>query len=153
PRVLVPRFPGGLSALGILRADVAKDLSETVRVRLSSTRETRLVLEAAFSRVERHGMRQMQLEGFSARQVRPERWLALRYVGQAYELTVPEARDFAAAFHNAHERRYGYADPSRPIEVVNIRVRLVGRTPKPTLRRERGAGSNRKASATGLRRA
>src|SRR6202035_3125621 len=31
PRVLVPCFPGALSALGILRADVTKDLSRTVR--------------------------------------------------------------------------------------------------------------------------
>src|SRR5579862_9737392 len=32
PRVLVPCFPGALSALGILRADVTKDLSRTIRL-------------------------------------------------------------------------------------------------------------------------
>ncbi len=36
PRVLVPCFPGALSALGILRADVTKDLSRTVRLEVQS---------------------------------------------------------------------------------------------------------------------
>ena len=36
PRVLVPCFPGALSALGILRADVTKDLSRTVRFEVES---------------------------------------------------------------------------------------------------------------------
>jgi N-methylhydantoinase A len=40
----------------------------------------------------------------------------------------------------------------RPTEVVNVRARLIGRTPKPALVRERRGGSNRKAAATGLRR-
>ncbi len=152
PRVLVPRFPGGLSALGILRADVVKDFSQTVRLAVRSARETHNALRATFTRMERQGMRQMHAEGFSPRQVCAERWLDMRYIGQAYELSVRAAGDFVAAFHNAHERRYGYADPSRPTEVVNVRARLIGRTPKPALARERRGGSNRKAAATGLRR-
>ena len=36
PRVLVPCFPGALSALGILRADVTKDLSRTIRLEVQS---------------------------------------------------------------------------------------------------------------------
>src|SRR5580658_3440025 len=36
PRVLIPKFPGALSALGILRADVVKDLSQTVLLPVES---------------------------------------------------------------------------------------------------------------------
>src|SRR5439155_2761338 len=36
--VLLPRFPGALSALGILRADVVKDVSRTVLLRVESAR-------------------------------------------------------------------------------------------------------------------
>ena len=39
PRVLVPCFPGALSALGILRADVTKDLSRTVRLEVQNRRQ------------------------------------------------------------------------------------------------------------------
>jgi N-methylhydantoinase A len=46
----------------------------------------------------------------------------LRYRGQSFELTVPLEDDLAAAFHRAHEERYGYADPAREIEVVAVRT-------------------------------
>src|SRR6202008_2267246 len=46
----------------------------------------------------------------------------LRYRGQSFELTVPLQPDLAAAFHRAHEERYGYADPTREIELVAVRT-------------------------------
>jgi len=51
-----------------------------------------------------------------------------RYVGQGYELNVPWSADFVAAFHALHAERYGYSDPRRPVEVVNVRVRVVSVT-------------------------
>ena len=46
----------------------------------------------------------------------------LRYVGQSFELTIPLQPDLAAAFHRAHEDRYGYADRTREIELVAVRT-------------------------------
>jgi N-methylhydantoinase A len=46
----------------------------------------------------------------------------LRYRGQSFELAVPLQPNLAAAFHRAHEARYGYADPARPIELVAVRT-------------------------------
>ena len=48
----------------------------------------------------------------------------MRYVGQSYELTVPEG----ASFHTAHRKMYGYSDEERATEVVAIRVRAVRAT-------------------------
>jgi N-methylhydantoinase A len=56
----------------------------------------------------------------------------LRYRGQSFELTVPLGGDLAEAFHRAHEDRYGYADRSRPIELVAVRTADV--RPGPELR-------------------
>src|SRR5436190_815215 len=53
----------------------------------------------------------------------------LRYRGQSFELAVPLSQDLAAAFHRAHEECYGYADPSRGIEVVAIRTADVSHGP------------------------
>lgn len=139
PRVLVPDFPGALSALGILRADVVRDLAQTVRLAVASLRGVLPQLARAFRAIEQNGLRQMRAEGFPPPRVRAERFLDLRYSGQAYELTVPAAGNFVAAFHRAHERRYGYADPARPVEIVNVRARLIGRTPKPELPRLRAS--------------
>ncbi len=58
----------------------------------------------------------------------------LRYRGQSFELTVPLQRDLAAAFHRAHEERYGNADPEREIELVAVRTADVTPGPEISLR-------------------
>ena len=147
PRVLIPRLPGGLSALGILRAHVVHDYSRTVRMNVASVTLTRRALASEFKKLEARGRSVLQAEGFAGAKIRGERLLDMRYVGQAYELTVPEPGDFLAAFHAAHERRYGYADPARAVEVVNVRARLIGLTDQPQLDRPRRS-SRAKAAAT-----
>jgi N-methylhydantoinase A len=133
--VLLPIFPGALSALGILRADVVTEFSRTVLLAVSSATQMKRALESAFHSLEREGRRAMSAEGFSAAKIRVERRLDLRYAGQAYELSVPASGDFVAAFNNAHEARYGYHDAKRTVEIVNLRVRATGVTEKPGLRK------------------
>jgi N-methylhydantoinase A len=133
PRVLVPCFPGALSALGILRADVTKDLSRTIRLDVRSASQVRGKLRQEFAVLQREGHAQMRTEGFAAGSVRIDRALDMRYAGQSYELTVPFAGNYVAAFHRAHELRYGYSDRGRSCEVVNIRARFSGSVPKPGL--------------------
>jgi N-methylhydantoinase A len=140
PRVLVPCFPGALSALGILRADVTKDLSRTVRLEVQSAGKAMPELRHAFATLEREGRRQMRAESFFSGSLKIDRSLDVRYAGQSYELNVPFNRDFIFAFHRAHEKRYGYFDRTRACEVVNIRARITGRTPKPALPKLRIGG-------------
>jgi N-methylhydantoinase A len=143
--VLLPIFPGALSALGILRADVVTEFSRTVLLKVFSTAAARSEIEAGFQALEREGRRAMLAEGFSAAKIRIERRLDLRYAGQAYELSVPAAGDIVAAFHRAHEARYGYHDASRTVEIVNLRVRATGVTEKPGLRKIGAGVKNGKA--------
>jgi N-methylhydantoinase A len=133
PRVLVPCFPGALSALGILRADVTKDFSHTIRLEVRSASEFPGKLRHEFAALEREGREQMRAEGFLRDSLSIDRTLDVRYAGQSYELTVPFAGDYVAAFHRAHERRYGYSDRKRTCEVVNVRARFAGKVPKPGL--------------------
>ena len=64
PRVLVPKFPGALSALGILRADVIKEFSRTVHLDLAWFSEAQRVMRRTFLKVEQEGLKQMtQLAG------------------------------------------------------------------------------------------
>lgn len=150
-RVVIPQLPGALSALGILRADVVRDFSRTVRLAVGSRRAVAPALARAFGALERQGNAAMRAEGFAPAQVARERLLDLRYRGQGFELTVAAAGDFLAAFHRAHERRYGYADPARPVEIVNVRLRLAGRTPKPELPRRRLGPASPRAARIGER--
>jgi N-methylhydantoinase A len=53
------------------------------------------------------------------------RTVDVRYKGQGYELNVPFGPEMAAQFHELHQRRYGFANEVRALEVVNVRVRMV----------------------------
>jgi len=141
PRVLVPKFPGALSALGILCSDVVKDYSRTVLWPVDAASALPAKLEHAFRQLERTARADLAREGFHRAAQCLRRQLDLRYRGQAFELTVPYGRDFIRAFHQAHAQRYGYSDPGRPIEVVNLRLRALGITPKPAFRARRSAGT------------
>jgi N-methylhydantoinase A len=70
----------------------------------------------------------------------------MRYAGQAYELSVPAAGDFVELFHREHARRYGYSDARRPVEIVNVRARFIGASPRVNWTRQRlGKGDCRAA--------
>ncbi len=153
PRVLVPCIPGALSALGILRADVTKDLSRTIRLEIRNAAATRPALERAFSNLQREGLKQMLEEGFAGNEIQIDRTLDMRYSGQSYELSVPYSRNYVAAFHRAHEQRYGYADRARPCEVVNVRSRFTGRTPKPGLPKVKQGGASARGALISMARA
>jgi N-methylhydantoinase A len=149
PRVLIPRFPGGLSAQGIFSADVVKDFSRTLRAEMESLPQARADLRRTFAEIEARGWRDMRAEGLPRSRVRIERLLDLRYVGQGYELTVPASGDIALGFHRAHRQRYGYCDPAWRIEIVTARSRFIGRTPGLPARARRGISHQRAPGAIG----
>ena len=95
----------------------------------------------------------MRAEGFARSDVQIDRALDMRYSGQSYELRIPFSRDYAAAFHQAHEQRYGYADRARPCEVVNVRARFTGRTPKPGLPKLKAGSASARAALVSTGRA
>jgi N-methylhydantoinase A len=104
--VLVPEAAGVLSALGLAVGDERRDRVESFVCPLAEAGE-------------------LPAEGEAD----------LRYAGQSFELTVPVEADLAAAFHRAHEARYGYADPARPVELVAVRTAEVRAGPELALPR------------------
>jgi N-methylhydantoinase A len=133
--VLLPLFPGGLSALGILRADVVRDFSRTILLAARSASQARRAAQQPLRKLRREADDFLRGEGFSKKQRRFEYRFDLRYIGQAYDLSVPASADFITAFHQAHERAYGHADPRRAVEIVNVRCRATGLSPRIELPR------------------
>ncbi|MBI3950613.1 MAG: hydantoinase/oxoprolinase family protein [Acidobacteria bacterium] len=131
-RIIVPVSPGTLSALGMLLADVQKDYSQTVMLPAEQAQSARL--EKVFQQLESASRREMAAEGFSGNKLRIERLCAVRYRGQSFELEVPWSGRVLHDFHQAHRLRYGYADPTRPTEIVSVRIRCVGRMEKPRMK-------------------
>jgi N-methylhydantoinase A len=145
PRAFIPRSPGTLSALGVLLGDVVKDYSRTVMMKMSGLNLR--AMERIFAELEREARRDLLREGFGKERVRLARSAAMRYAGQSFEIDVKWSKKFESDFHAAHRQRYGYADRSRPTEIVSLRVRASGITEKPRLRRATPA-KNREAKAS-----
>lgn len=133
PRIIVPRSPGTLSALGVLLGDVVKDYSRTVMRSVSGLDAGKL--ERDFVELERRAARELKNEGFGKGETRLARSVAMRYSGQSFEIDIAWGGRIEAKFHASHRARYGYADSSRPIEIVSLRVRATGITEKPRSKR------------------
>jgi N-methylhydantoinase A len=135
--VLIPVFPGGLSALGILQANVVKELSQTIMLSAEELLKESQRFRAVAERLEEQAKRVLNAEGFVRDKMRFQHSLDMRYLGQAYELNIPVSplgstgRDVIFAFHRAHEMRYGYHHENKQVEIVNVRCRATGITDKP----------------------
>ncbi|HEV2351848.1 MAG TPA: hydantoinase/oxoprolinase family protein [Terriglobia bacterium] len=156
--VIVPMHPGTFSALGILLSDIVKEASQSVLLPVpeaglgarSSRRQFHAFynsLARRFESIKRKGLAELNHERFNTKRARAECRLACRYVGQAYELSVPFSRDFRRRFHSRHERAYGHAQPTQSMEIVSLQVRLTLPTPKP------GSGARGNRSLHGIRQA
>jgi N-methylhydantoinase A len=143
PRVIIPKSPGTLSALGVLLGDVVKDYSRTVMTKMAGL--DKQSLEREFAALEKDARAALADEGFQSSQIKLIRSTAMRYTGQSFEIDIPWGPRFEAGFHSAHQDRYGYADRSRPTEIVSLRVRAAGITEKPHLVKSRRHESPRAA--------
>jgi N-methylhydantoinase A len=127
PHVIVPALPGALSALGILFSDVVKDYSRTVFWCVSGKLPA-AKLDREFSALQKQAARDFQQEAWHGK-VNYQRSVDLRYRGQGYELNLPLKRDLLKNFHEEHHRRYGYAHPTREVELVTLRLRALVKSP------------------------
>jgi N-methylhydantoinase A/oxoprolinase/acetone carboxylase beta subunit len=131
PVVIVPKNAGVLSALGMLLSDVVKDYSRSVLLKADNI--TLKDIDQLFQPLLTQASEDLKKEGFSTQRRRLLRFLDVRYVGQSYELTVPASPRFRSDFNQLHLKRYNYADRSRPVEIVNLRVKAIGLTEKPAI--------------------
>jgi N-methylhydantoinase A len=135
--ILVPRYPGVLSALGCLVADRMRHYSRTVMVPAGA--ESFQLLESTARDLERTARTDLQRESSSPILARS---LDLRYAGQSYELNVPWEEvgltRVERAFHEAHERRFTYSSPDLGVEVVAVRIAATVPSPKPVQTAQEG---------------
>jgi N-methylhydantoinase A len=141
PTTIIPASPGITSAMGLLATDLTHDYVGTVRQTSASL--DRKALSTAFQRLQADGRGTLAREGVADSSMRFRHALEMRYVGQSFELTIDvpggnlsldDLHQAENAFHQAHERAYGFAAPEEPTEVMNIRLTAIGLIDKPRLR-------------------
>lgn len=149
-RILIPRHPGVLSAMGMLLCDYRLDFSQSLlklwdRI---SEKEYFDTMQALYDRTVEH------LDANSFQSVTFHHSYDVRYQGQSFEITIkgestecpgedgkfslPQIPSFQKdaiieAFHNAHHQRYGFARENEPVEIVNFRLKMTGVTDKPMM--------------------
>lgn len=136
-KVVIPPAPGNVSASGLLSAPVIHDAVMTAIQPVDGLDLDELA--ARFSALEEVVGAGFATDGVDAASVAMLRSLDLRYVGQSFEMPVdvsdllgsPDARDrVRERFHELHRQQYGYALPSKAIELVNIRVQGASAAPE-----------------------
>jgi len=81
PRVVIPPFPGALSALGLLLADARRDYSQTL---LTSAAGAYTKVAQALGELHTIGGADLRLEGFKRSEIRHLDFVDARYRGQSY---------------------------------------------------------------------
>jgi N-methylhydantoinase A len=136
-RVLVPRNPGILCALGLLLTDLRADFAVSRLLPLDAGSAP--ALRAAFAALSAEAEHWFDAAHIAPAARRLDRVADLRYAGQNYELQVAlPAGEIGAAtidalangFAEAHRRNYGFLAEDEPVQVVTVRVAATGRVRK-----------------------
>jgi len=129
PRLLVPPNAGVGSALGFFTAPRAFDMVRSHKVPLKEADFNEI--EKIYQEMETEGARTLQKSG-EAEDIRFDRSVDARFVGQGSETTVPiperrftevKKEDVRKRFDEIYKRLYGRTYPDSPVEFINFKVR------------------------------
>jgi len=133
-RIFIPVNPGLLSAVGLVSADIIRDYSRSV---LLPGETSAAELASLYAPLEVRARAELAAEGVGAAELELQPSLDLRYRGQSFEVNIPWSEGFRSDFHRRHQELYGHSDEQRPLQLVTLRLRAVGRTHPPDLTRSR----------------
>jgi N-methylhydantoinase A len=148
--VVFPADASTFSAFGILHSDIVHDLARS-RV-LPATPAILPQLATAIAQLTAQGTALLDADGVPALDRRLTISADLRYQGQAFELVVPwpDARPTSESlaallddFHAMHERRFSYASAAAAVELVALRMSVIGLMPRTRAERLAGIGADR----------
>jgi 5-oxoprolinase (ATP-hydrolysing) len=127
-QVLIHPDAGLLSAYGIGLADVVRHRAVGVYQPYSSEAVAQLL--PTFDKLADEARAEVIAEGIAPERITVSRSLDLRYKGLDAYLTIEQPADdeWQRAYEAEHERLYGYVHKQRAVEIVAVRVEVVGET-------------------------
>ncbi|MGK0715899.1 hydantoinase/oxoprolinase family protein [Leucobacter sp. W1153] len=138
PTVVVPPNPGVTSAMGCLLVDIRHDLAQMYTGLAAAADEDSI--EEAFVALETEASARLRHEGVSDENAMLQRKISMRYSGQWRSLQVPMGSGPGAleqavrTFHEEYEREFSFRQDGAPVEVYQLHLAAVGKTPKPAFR-------------------
>jgi len=157
---VVPRDSSVLCASGMLMGDLRHDFVRTFVDRFPDLRWG--ALQALIGEMMAEGARVLASEHIAADRQQHAVTLDCRYLKQYHEVSfsIPpqaiqdrDASGILRAFHDEHNRLFGYSleEERTPVEIVNVRVQSLGMTDKPQPSAEAFAGADASAAKKGER--
>lgn len=141
--VLIPPMAGDFSAVGLLVSDTRHDYVQTIMkdaLQADPKEVTRI-----FQELERKGTEKLRSQRVAKAQMEILWSADLRFKGQSYEINTPverrqslsseDLKRIAKKFNEIHERIYAYGSLDEEIELVNLRVVAIGKSPPVVLKK------------------
>lgn len=137
PRVIIPHASSVFCALGGLEADMKYDYVKTYLVKMGLLESADL--SNAFEELRREGVARLEKDGIAENMRFFEYWLEMRYVGQHWDISVPvnmgngrgpDLQAIVQDYHKRHELVHGYKLEEREVEIANLRLMAIGKSPK-----------------------
>jgi len=147
--IIVPRYPGVFSALGMLLSDFKHNYLHSVYRDFKD--EPFNVLAAAYQKLEQQAQADL-MRGQNIQEQVLSRSLDMRYWKQSFVLNIPLGNgtfDPAAvqragkAFTEKHQDLYGFAEETDRIKIINARLTAVGKVTRPIMRKDPDIQMNR----------
>ena len=138
PTVIIPPNPGVASALGCLLVDIRHDLS-SMFTGIAADADTE-ALEGMYVSLESEAMARLRQERVADENALLQRQISMRYLGQWRSLSVsigsgPDAlAEAVETFHEQHEREFAFSQKDQPVEVYQLHLTAIGKTPKPSFK-------------------
>lgn len=136
--IIVPTVPGVLSAFGGLIADIKNDFIRTVYLDLSTASVDQI--KQGFGTLAREAMSWIREDQGFEGEVMMVPSADMRYRGQSYEIDTQLEASWiesgsidlmAKAFHELHEKIYEHSDTEAEVQLINLRMVISGKPPKP----------------------
>ena len=136
--MIVPGAPGTFCAMGATLADIKRDYLRSLRHRVTDPAATADLLARTLGELMATGRTWIAGEGSNLGDPVFAVTADLHYEGEAFDINVPAPADgsridvaaLCEAFHQQHERQYGFRDPDSPIEIVTLRLRVTANLPR-----------------------
>lgn len=151
PVMIVPKESSIFCAAGMLMSDLQHNFVRTYASLLEKIDPNKL--RGLFTEMENEGIALLRTEHIPRDRIQFIYSIDMRYIKQYHEVNVVVSREevhqgklvsIAKKFHPEHNRLYGYSleELGTPIEVINLRLKCIGKTEKPKFLKMKVAGSN-----------
>lgn len=143
-KVIIPSTASVFASWGMLMSDLRHDYSQTM---LSVTNEADLNhINDKYDEIIKNAEKTLESEGMNEKDIIVTKSIDMRYLGQEHTVEVPvpfekldveNIKEIVQSFHDSHERLYTYTLPENGTEIVNIKVKVLGKIDKPKISEEK----------------